>query len=95
MDRESRFSVWQTVVLPPPSLAPAMDRNLFFFLAIWRDQGCFTNWSFGTGCAPTLGQRGAGGNHHWLWVPEHWLKAAPTRGNVRAGHILFGISFYL
>lgn len=72
--------------------------RLVFFLGNTRHQGRFTNWSFGTGCAPS-NPRAERGWWESPWVldpcPEHWLTAAPTRGNVRTGRILFGISFYL
>lgn len=82
-------------MLPPPSLAPDIDRNLFFLVNETRD--ILLTGALGLAVplqAAALGQRGAGGDHHGPY-PEHWLKAAPTRGNVRMGNILFGISFYL
>lgn len=87
-------------MLPPPSLAPTMDRNPVIFIGNKTDQGCFTDWSFGTGYAPSSSclraERGWWGSPWALGLyPGHWLKAAPTRRNVRTGRILFRISFYL
>lgn len=86
-----------TAVLPPPSLAPAIDRNPGFFLVIRETRDVLLTGPLGLVVplqAAALGQRGLVGT---TMGPTQGTgsRQHPPGGNVRTGNILFGISFYL
>lgn len=72
---------------------PSHRQKSSFFLGNKRNQGHFTNWTSGTGCAPSSREGLVGttmGPTQSTGSRQH-----PPGGNVRTGNILFGISFYL